>query len=100
MFKVFSLIVSLINFVYFIQSLKFLYFIIVEVGELINHNGKNDIFSHVDEEFTQTGDGSKLMENLSESAIATDLSFKKSQIDKLPPSSIHSVLKEVRSIPG
>ena len=66
---------------------------------MVNHND-NDIYSHVDEEFAQTGDGSNLMENLNSSAVATGLSFKKGKIDRLPPSSIHSVLKEVRSIPG
>ena len=87
------------KFCLFCSFLKILYFIIVEVGQLVNHND-NDIYSHVDEEFAQTGDGSNLMENLNLSAVETGLSFKKGKIDKLPPSSIHSVLKEVRSIPG
>ena len=71
----------------------------VELGQIYNVKSEGKLFTHTDNQF----DDPELVDSLRRFANQNDLNMKSSSVSEsrgLPPSSLHSVLKERRDIPG
>ena len=74
----------------------------LELGQLLKTSESDDkiYYAHMDKNNFDLDQDHELFDTLVTEAGKIDLSLKKSDSEKLPPSSIHSVLKRKNTIPG
>jgi nicastrin len=71
----------------------------IELGQLMNNGNEGTMFTHMDTQFPAAGQD--LLRDLRNEAQKLGLTLDSPTLDKgLPPSSIQSLLKEDRSVPG